>query len=103
MRVFSFICLVLISTSVFAEDTKIKNETKTNDNLYLESTLIGDKEQPTVSYFIPWKGTGAPDNLYWNLEQKKDRSLELVDRDILTRSIAIYNELDMESAESINK
>lgn len=65
--------------------------------LHLESTLVGDKEQPTVSYFIPWKGTGTPDQLHWNLQQKNDKTLDLVDRQILIRSKAIYKELDMEN------
>lgn len=72
-------------------------EAEDESTLYLESTLVGDKEQPTVSYFIPWKGTGTPDNLHWNIEQKNDKTLELIDRDIMVRSMSIYNELDMEN------
>ena len=74
------------------------NLPRSDDSLYLESTVVGDKEQPTVSYFIPWKGTGTPDKLHWNIEQKNDKTLELIDRDIMVRSMSIYNELDMENA-----
>jgi len=91
------LCMCVISQLSFAEDEESKKTEQSESTLYLESTLVGDKEQPTVSYFIPWKGTGTPDNLHWNVEQKNDKTLELVDRDILVRSMSIYNELDMES------
>ena len=62
----------------------------------LESTFVGDKEQPSVSYFIPWKGTGAANGLRWQIERKNDDTLSLVDRDIMLRSINIYNEMNLE-------
>lgn len=62
----------------------------------LESTFVGDKEQPSVSYFIPWKGTDSPDGLRWNIERKIDDTLNLVDRDIMLRSMNIYNEMELE-------
>ena len=65
--------------------------------LKLESTFVGDKEQPSVSYFIPWKEIGAPDQLNLNLHSKHDQSLEVVDREILLRSKTIYEELKMEA------
>lgn len=86
----------LFSGNVLAE-SKDKNRNPDDATLYLESTLVGDKEQPTVSYFIPWKSTGTPDDLHWNLEQKNDKTLDLIDRDIMVRSMSIYNELNMEN------
>ena len=65
--------------------------------LELESYIVGDKEQPAVSYFVPWQGTSAPDKLHWNIEDKNDKTLEVVDRDIMLRSIDIYNQLNLES------
>ena len=62
----------------------------------LESIFVGDKEQPSVSYFIPWKGTDSADSLRWQLERKNDDTLSLVDRDILLRSVNIYNEMNLE-------
>jgi hypothetical protein len=62
----------------------------------LESTFVGDKEQPSVSYFIPWQGTGSPDGLKWQIERLNDDSLSLVDRDIMLRSMNIYNEMNLE-------
>lgn len=89
----------IISPLCFAQsENKSNKKTKDESTLYLESTLVGDKEQPTVSYFIPWKGIGTPDNLHWNIEQKNDKTLDLIDRDVMVRSISIYNELDMENA-----
>lgn len=104
----SIIALIVCvsSLSALAQDDESKPAKKAqkeegprmkNDALYLESTVVGDKEQPTVSYFIPWKGTGTPDKLHWNIEEKNDKTLELIDRDIMVRSMSIYNELDMEN------
>ncbi len=93
----------VVNAPAFADD-EVKSDVRKNaadlaeePTLFLESTLVGDKEQPTVSYFIPWKGTGTPDNLHWNLEQKNDKTLDLIDRDIMVRSMSIYNELNMEN------
>ena len=86
-----------------SEGSEKPAEDKKQDDsmLYLESTFVGDKEQPTVSYFIPWKGTGTPDSLHWNIEQKNDKTLDLIDRDVVVRSMSIYNELDMENIEPL--
>lgn len=65
--------------------------------ILLESTFVGDKEQPAVSYFIPWKGNGTPDKLQWNMEQKHDQTLQTVDREILLNSMNIYNEMNLEN------
>lgn len=107
MKKFLISVLVLtLSANSFAQTDKANKDEKSpenniprsDDSLYLESTVVGDKEQPTVSYFIPWKGTGTPDKLNWNIEQKNDKTLDLIDRDIMVRSMSIYNELDMENA-----
>jgi len=95
IKYFLLVCCV-ISPLVVGQQAK-DDKADEDSTLYLESTLVGDKEQPTVSYFIPWKGTGTPDNLHWNIEQKNDKTLELIDRDIMQRSMSIYNELNMEN------
>ncbi len=102
MKIQRFLILICVVSSIgFAEDGSKKTaeavDVSEEPTLYLESTLIGDKEQPTVSYFIPWKETGTPDKLHWNIEQKNDKTLDLIDRDIMVRSMSIYDELDMES------
>ncbi|TQV83018.1 hypothetical protein FLL46_23860 [Aliikangiella coralliicola] len=66
-------------------------------SIKLESSFIGDKEQPSVSYFIPWEGIGTPDKLQWQISDKIDRTLDLVDRKVMLRSTAIYQELKLET------
>ena len=63
----------------------------------LQSTIVGDKEQPTVSYFIPWQGMGSPDKLFRNIEGKHDDSLRPVDRDVMLRTMRMYNEMNLEA------
>ena len=49
-----------------------------------------------MSYFVPWQGTQAPDKLHWNIEDKNDKTLDIVDREVMLRSIDIYNEMGLE-------
>lgn len=80
------IMLALCASAIAEEETVME----------LESYIVGDKEQPAVSYFVPWAGTSAPDKLHWNIEDKNDRTLELIDRDVMVRSINIYNDMNLE-------
>lgn len=93
MKLKLLVVLTLFASSAIAEDSAIK----------LESTFVGDKEQPSVSYFVPWQGVGAPDKLYRNIEGSHDSTLSTVDRDVLIRSIRIYNEMDLENSKPINR
>lgn len=88
---FTYILLLALGGSpcIAEEETRIE----------LESFIVGDKEQPAVSYFVPWQGTGAPDKLHWNIEDKNDQTLDLVDRDVMLRSMDIYNEMNLEAPE----
>jgi hypothetical protein len=63
----------------------------------LESVITGDKEQPAVSYFIPWQGTKTPEKLQWNIEDKHDGTIQPVDRAVMQRSMNIYNEMNLEN------
>jgi len=67
------------------------------DLLELESSFVGDREQPNVSYSLPWKGPEGPDELYRDIDSFNENLLEPVDRDLLLRSIRFYDELDLES------
>lgn len=67
-----------------------------NETIKLESTFVGDKEQPPVSYFIPWQGVGTSHKLYRSIEGRLDNTLAPVDRDVLIRSIRVYSEMDLE-------
>jgi hypothetical protein len=85
--VFSLIC-VLASFNSSAEEP-----------IKLESYFVGDKEQPAVSYFIPWKGpSSSADELEQKQEDKYEKSIDTVDRDVMLRSMRIYNELNLEGS-----
>ena len=62
----------------------------------LQSNFVGDKEQPAVSYFVPWQGPDGNDKLYRKEEDKYEKSIDTVDRDVMLRSMRIYNEMDLE-------
>lgn len=79
-------------------NTKANTSEEPNPAIRLESVFVGDKEQPAISYFIPWQGVGAPDKLHWNVEEKHDKALELVDREIMLRSIHFYGEMNLENS-----
>ena len=63
----------------------------------LQSSFVGDKEQPAVSYFVPWQGPGGNDKLYRKEEDKYEKSIDTVDRDVMLRSMRIYNEMNLEN------
>ena len=69
------------------------------EEIDLESTFIGDKEQPSISYFIPWKAPEGPDKLYRPIKSISGNVLDPIDRDILARHIRFYNELSLEQSE----
>lgn len=88
------VVLVAISTSCMAEEEPLK----------IQSNIIGDKEQPLVSYFIPWEEIGTPDKLQWNIDSKFDKTLALVDRKVLLRSSSMYEHMKLEQiAPKINE
>ena len=62
----------------------------------LESQFVGDKEQPAVSYFMSWQGPGSTENLYRKEEDKYEKSIDTVDRDVMLRSMRIYDEMNLE-------
>lgn len=91
---FSLILLLFFSSLTMAEE---ESEDVSDAVIKLQSNIIGDKEQPSVSYFIPWKGTDSPDALRWQVERKNDDTLDIVDRKIMLRSMTIYNGMGFES------
>lgn len=112
MRFHIATCLILSTLAAlpaFAEEEKAQSseEKQTNKTkkkpqdtaIKLESVFVGDKEQPAVSYFIPWQGIGAPDKLYWNVEEQHDKALDLVDRETMLRSIHFYGEMNLENTQ----
>jgi len=80
-----FILSILVSGSVLAQEP-----------IKLETHFVGDKEQPAVSYFMSWQGPGSTDKLYRNQEDKYEKSIDTVDRDVMLRSMRIYEEMNLE-------
>ena len=64
----------------------------------LESTFVGDREQPSVSYIIPWKPPEGPDGLYRPIKSISGNALDPLDREVLARNVRFYNELSLEQA-----
>lgn len=98
MAVAFFSCLCLAADETGSESPPENSE---EPSIRLESTFTGDKEQPAVSYFIPWQGTSTPDKLQWEIQQKHDATLQLIDRDVMLRSINIYNDMDLEKPDAM--
>ena len=80
----AWLCIVVAST------------VSAQERIDLESTFIGDKEQPSVSYFIPWKAPEGPEKLYRPINSISGNVLDPLDRDVLARNIQFYNELSLE-------
>lgn len=68
------------------------------EQIDLESTFVGDREQPSVSYITPWKPPEGPDKLYRPIKSISGNVLDPVDREVLSRSIQFYNELSLEGS-----
>jgi len=66
------------------------------ERIDLESTFVGDKEQPSVSYITPWKPPEGPSRLYRPIKSISGNVLDPVDREVLARSIQFYDELSLE-------
>ena len=68
------------------------------EQIDLESTFVGDREQPSVSYITPWKPPEGPDKLYRPIKSISGNALDPIDREVLARSIQFYNELSLEGS-----
>lgn len=100
MRMMLLLLLAVAVPALGAEDkakAAAKKQVAKEGPIRLESVFVGDKEQPAVSYFIPWQGVGAPDKLHWNMERKHDDELQMVDREVMLRSIQLYNDMKLEA------
>ncbi len=94
------ICLLVFSRHCCSKEAPISlklNDIKEEAPIKLQSNFIGDKEQPLVSYFIPWKEIGTPDKLQWNLDSKYDKTLSLVNRKVMLRSSSMYDTMKLEN------
>lgn len=86
--------IFLLSAAVNAAD---EDQASNQHVIEIESTITGDKEQPALSYFIPWQDVGTPDKLQWNMDNKHDNTLDLVDRDVMLRSMQVYKQMNIEN------
>ena len=68
------------------------------EQIDLESTFVGDKEQPSVSYITPWEPPEGPSKLYRPIKSISGNVLDPIDRDVLARSIQFYDELSLEGS-----
>jgi len=85
MRSIAVAALLLMPAGVMAQE-----------KIDLESTFVGDREQPSVSYITPWKPPEGPDKLYRPIRSIAVNVLDPVDRDVLSRNIQYYSELSLE-------
>ena len=72
--------------------------TSAQERIDLESTFVGDKEQPSVSYITPWQPPEGPSKLYRPIKSLSGNALDPIDREVLARSIQFYNELSLEGS-----
>lgn len=85
VRMITATCFLLAQAGVAAQE-----------NIDLESTFVGDREQPSVSYITPWKPPEGPDKLFRPIRSIAVNVLDPVDRDVLARNIQYYSELSLE-------
>ena len=88
--------IALFSVVAFGQDAEQNNEpagsgqavTRTTV-LDLQSTIVGNQEQPEVIYIIPWKQIDAPAPDYAPMQDVVDGQFELLDRDEWRRTVDI--------------
>lgn len=85
VRMITAMCFLLAQAGAAAQE-----------NIDLESTFVGDREQPSVSYITPWKPPEGPDKLFRPIRSIAVNVLDPVDRDVLARNIQYYSELSLE-------
>lgn len=76
----NFLLLVLLSTSLHAEDRIQLKET----------SIIGNKELPKMLYIVPWKNAELPDMNAPPIESLIDEALSTINRDKFKRKIRYY-------------
>ncbi len=67
------------------------------ETIKLESIFVGDKEQPSVTYIMPWKPPEGPDKLYRPIDTVSQNILAPVDREVLLLSVQYYETMALEA------
>lgn len=91
-------CLSLSLLSVVTQAADKKDET-----VQLQSTFVGDKEQPSVSYIMPWKPPEGPEKLYRPIDAISGDVLDPLDRDQLLRGVHYYEQMALEQKQQNKK
>jgi len=63
--------------------------------LELQSTIVGNQEQPEVIYIVPWQQIEAPAPSYQPMQQIVDGQFDLLDRDEWRRKVDLQKALEM--------
>ena len=84
---------VLLSACLFGL-TSMASFVAADGVITLESTFVGDREQPAVSFFIPWQSPSGPDSLYLDVESQILYWLDEADRREMSRLYDFYANLD---------
>ncbi len=91
LPVFALLCQCVSLASVAeSTDSTVKGSTQSRGQvLELQSTIVGNQEQPEVIYIIPWKQIEAPAPHYQPMKQLVDSQFDLLDRDEWRRKIGL--------------
>jgi hypothetical protein len=71
------LCLSAVSVGANAEDATVT----------LESTVVGNQEQPKVLYIVPWKSPGSSADLYRPVSSQLSAIFDHIERAELRRQI----------------
>lgn len=89
---------------VYAEQAPLLNTNKAklqqrSTVLELQSTIVGNQEQPEVIYIVPWQQIEAPAPSYKPMQQMVDGQFDLLDRDEWRRKIDLQKALEDKMSE----
>ena len=88
MKIFTVLVMLLLAPWVSAEETK----EKPRKTLSLQSTIIGDKEQPKVLTIVPWQKTEVFSDVSVQLVNERNRQKFLpLDAASLAREMEYFN------------
>ncbi len=70
------------------------------DELNLQGTFKGNREQPRVLYIVPWQQPGGPEGLDRPVNGLIDNVLTPIDRDVFQRELKYFEVLSKGEQES---
>jgi hypothetical protein len=90
MKILFTVILILVISSVSAEDKQTKDKKKTAEVKELSGiSIIGNKEAPKSLYIVPWKNSevGVRSGLISGL---LDETMKPVDKEVFMRELEFY-------------